>query len=274
MTDNRRRPPGPDEGTLRRLIQLVDPTGHTGAGEHVPWSLLKALAAVIGCDFISFQVMNPSRQQVSNQILAPADSPDEARLTAGDDDIDLFWQGLGDCASCSDPLHSGDHHTVTRLSDFYTQREFRRTTMGAYAARAGIRREIMLPLPPDGENDRRLLLFRKAGSDFTDRDALLLTLLRPHVYSLHLRQRYRNRGLPPLTARQMEILRMVAAGLSNTQIARVLYVSEATVGKHLENIFSRLVVSNRAAAAITWSRLDDLVLAAPKPGAHRTRGRS
>jgi DNA-binding CsgD family transcriptional regulator len=276
MTDDRRSPPGPDEGTLRRLIQLVDPTGHTGAGEHVPWSLLKALAAVIGCDFVTFQVMNPAHQQVSNQILAPAHSSDEARVTAesDDDDIDLFWRGLGDCAACSYPLRSGDHHTVTRLSDFYTQSEFRRTAMGAYAARAGFSREIMLPLPPDGENDRRLLLFREAGPDFTDRDTLLLTLLRPHIYSLHLRQRYRNRGLPPLTARQMEILRMVATGLSNTQIARALCVSEATIGKHLENIYSRLAVSNRAAAAITWTRVDDLALAAPKPSAHRNHGRS
>jgi DNA-binding CsgD family transcriptional regulator len=254
---------GPDEGTLRRLIDLVDPTAHTGAGEHVPWSLLRALAAVIGCDFLTFQVMNPTRQQVSSQIQAPSSSSTDedgsTLITAvDDDDIDLFWQGLPDCAACSYPLRSDDHHTVTRLSNFYTQREFRRTTMGAYATRVGFSREIMLPLPPDGENDRRLLLFRKAGPDFTDRDALLLTLLRPHIYSLHLLQRYRNRGLPPLTARQMEVLRMVAAGLSNGQIARVLYVNEATVGKHLENIFSRLDVANRAAAAVTWTHLNNL----------------
>lgn len=241
-----------DEDTLRRLTHLIDPMAHTGDGEHVPWSLLAALAAVIGCDFLSFQVMNPAQRDVSTQCLSNADTPG-----GDDDDVDLFWDGLWDCAACSYPLRSADHHTVTRLSDFYTQAQFRRTTMGAYAARAGFSREIMLPLAPDGEHDRRLLLFRKGGSDFTDRDALLLTLLRPHIYSLHLRQRYRNRGLPPLTARQMEILRMVAAGLSNGQIARALYVSEATVGKHLENIFSRLDVSNRAAAAITWTHLDE-----------------
>ncbi len=259
MADERLR--GPDEGTLRRLIHLVDPTAHAGIGEHVPWSLLNALAAVIGCDFLSFQVMKPSRHQISTQCLAPS-HPSEGEgshvPTEDDDNVDLFWQGLWDCAACSYPLRSADHHTVTRLSDFYTQREFQRTTMGAYAARIGFTREIMLPLPPDGENDRRLLLFRGSGSDFTDRDTLLLTLMRPHIYALHLRQRYRNRGLPPLTARQMEILRMVAAGLSNSQIARVLCVSEATVGKHLENIFNRLDVANRAAAAITWTHLDAL----------------
>jgi DNA-binding NarL/FixJ family response regulator len=43
-------------------------------------------------------------------------------------------------------------------------------------------------------------------------------------------------------------LRFVAAGYSNGQIARRLQVSEATVAKHLENIFARLQVTNRAAA--------------------------
>ncbi len=265
-----------NDETLRRLIDLVDPAAHGGAGEHVPWSLLNALAAVVGCDFLSFQVMDPAAHHVSTQALAPAPSPEHASPLAGqdDDDVDLFWDGLWDCAACSYPLRSGDHHTVTRLSDFYTQREFRSTTMGAYAARAGFSREIMLPLPPDGANDRRLLLFRKAGSDFTDRDALLLTLLRPHIYSLHLRQQYRNRGLPALTARQTEILRMVAAGLSNGQIARVLYVSEATVGKHLENIFSRLNVTNRAAAAITWTHLDDHADETVRPAGRSRRSRT
>jgi DNA-binding CsgD family transcriptional regulator len=261
-----------NDGVLRRLTHLLDPSAHDGPGEHVPWTALNALAAVIGCDFLSFQVMNPARQVVSTQCLAPAPASQDGglQLDAEDDAVDLFWDGLWDCAACSYPLRTADHHTVTRLSDFYGQREFRRTTMGAYASRIGFSREVMLPLPPDGEYDRRVLLFREAGPDFTGRDALLLTLLRPHLYSLHLRQRYRNRGLPALTTRQMEILRMVAAGLSNSQIARALYVSEATVGKHLENIFSRLAVTNRAAAAITWSQLDDL---APQPaGNSQIRG--
>jgi len=253
------RPHRPSEHTLRRLIHLVDPMAHTGPGDYVPWSLLEAVAAVIECDATTFMVMNLFRQHASTQTLAEGypfvdgapqgDGSSVGPPVANDEDDELFWMGFWECLACSFPQRSGDHHTVTRLSDFYTQREFRRTTMGTYAAGAGWSREIMVPLPPDGENDRRLLLFRKAGPDFTDRDALLLTLLRPHIYSLHLRQRQRNRGLPPLTYRQMEILRLVAAGLSNNQIARALYVSEATVGKHLENIYTRLDVTNRAAAA-------------------------
>jgi DNA-binding CsgD family transcriptional regulator len=51
-----------------------------------------------------------------------------------------------------------------------------------------------------------------------------------------------------LTARQTELLRWVAAGRTNRQIARRLEVAESTVRKHLENIFGRLQVTSRAAA--------------------------
>lgn len=51
-----------------------------------------------------------------------------------------------------------------------------------------------------------------------------------------------------LTARQQEILQCVESGNTNRQIARRLHVSEATVGKHLENIYQRLDVNSRTAA--------------------------
>jgi DNA-binding NarL/FixJ family response regulator len=52
----------------------------------------------------------------------------------------------------------------------------------------------------------------------------------------------------PLTPRQREILRLIAAGHANTAIARQLGLSPATVRKHLENAFARLDVSSRTEA--------------------------
>ena len=52
-----------------------------------------------------------------------------------------------------------------------------------------------------------------------------------------------------LTAREVEVLRLVARGLSNPQIARELYLSEKTVARHLSNIFGKIEVSSRTAAA-------------------------
>ncbi len=51
-----------------------------------------------------------------------------------------------------------------------------------------------------------------------------------------------------LTARESEVLRLVAGGLSNVQIARELALSERTVAKHLERAYAKLGVSNRTAA--------------------------
>ena len=52
-----------------------------------------------------------------------------------------------------------------------------------------------------------------------------------------------------LSAREVEVLRLVAAGRSNRQIAAELVISEHTVARHLQNIFRKLDVSSRTAAA-------------------------
>lgn len=52
-----------------------------------------------------------------------------------------------------------------------------------------------------------------------------------------------------LTAREVEVLRLVASGRSNPQIAAELVLSEKTVARHLSNIFGKLDVASRTAAA-------------------------
>lgn len=55
-------------------------------------------------------------------------------------------------------------------------------------------------------------------------------------------------GASPLSARQHEVLRLAAEGLSGPEIARHLVVQPATVKSHLEQIYRRLGVTDRAAA--------------------------
>ena len=62
--------------------------------------------------------------------------------------------------------------------------------------------------------------------------------------------RRRPSGAAGLTARQLEVLRLVARGLSNREIARRLGVSPRTVDRHVSDVYERIGVSSRAAAAM------------------------
>ena len=96
----------------------------------------------------------------------------------------------------------------------------------------------------------RLFFLREPGPDFSERDRALLTLLRPHLQQAYHDAERRRSPVPELTPRQWELLKLIAVGHTNTQIARQLGLSEGTVRSHLENIYGRLNVSNRTAAVI------------------------
>jgi DNA-binding NarL/FixJ family response regulator len=61
-----------------------------------------------------------------------------------------------------------------------------------------------------------------------------------------------------LTRRELEILRLVAEGHSNAQLARMLWVTEQTVKFHLSNIYRKLDVANRTEAS-RWAQLHGLL---------------
>lgn len=61
-------------------------------------------------------------------------------------------------------------------------------------------------------------------------------------------------GDSPLTRRETEVLRLVAAGLSNREIASSLVLSEHTVHRHVANVLRKLMQSSRAAAAAYATR--------------------
>ncbi|MGZ0147624.1 response regulator [Kribbella sp. WER1] len=69
------------------------------------------------------------------------------------------------------------------------------------------------------------------------------TVLAPAVAARLLR-----RTGPTLTEREVEILGLLATGKSNREMAKKLYVSEATVKSHLQHIYTKLEVETRAAA--------------------------
>ena len=68
----------------------------------------------------------------------------------------------------------------------------------------------------------------------------------------HRRPRRREGPTGPaaLTAREAEVLVLLARGLSNKQIAGRLVITPKTAGNHVEHIYAKIVASSRAAAAL------------------------
>ena len=73
------------------------------------------------------------------------------------------------------------------------------------------------------------------------------SVVSPSVAS-RLLGRMREPDSEPLTARELEILRFVADGATNAEVARRLFISEATVKTHLAHAYAKLEVNDRAAA--------------------------
>jgi DNA-binding CsgD family transcriptional regulator len=239
------------ERDLRTLSGIVSDDRGAPPAAGIPLSLLIDLSDLVPCDYLSFIGMDSARQTQWFGQVAPAEADD-----GGDeDDGPVFWEHYWDCPPCSYHDLTGDLRSVTKVSDFYSARQWHSTGMYCDWARPdGLEHEMVLCLPAGPGwtagpgRTVRMILFRGPGPDFSERDRALLTLLRPHLYQAYLDAEGRRAAAPQLTHRQLELLRLVAAGHTNAQIARRLGLSEGTVRRHLENIYARLQVSSRTAA--------------------------
>ena len=76
------------------------------------------------------------------------------------------------------------------------------------------------------------------------------TVLAPSVASKLVRQ-VRTPAGPGLSVREIEVLRLVSRGLTNAEIGKTLFISEATVKTHMYRVFGKLDVDDRTAAVTT-----------------------
>jgi hypothetical protein len=128
-----------------------------------------------------------------------------------------------DCRSCGYPERTGDVRSVVKQSDFYSARQWHSTGMYCDILRPqGVEHDLGLCLPdpamPSAGPGRtvRLFFFRGPGSDFSERDRAVLTLLRPHLQHASLDAERRRHPVPRLTPWQTELLNLVAAGHTNS----------------------------------------------------------
>lgn len=157
----------------------------------------------------------------------------------------LGWQNPMHCR-----LHT-HRADVLRLSDLLTRRqrmklEYNDAVWRPHGIDDALR--MWLPAPP---GRARSVYLERSGKDYTDRERTLFSLLRPHLGRMRINAESRRhmdttRGLTP---REKEVLGWVARGKTNPEIAGELFISPETVRKHLENIFEKLGVRTRTAAA-------------------------
>jgi DNA-binding CsgD family transcriptional regulator len=237
------------ETDLRTLLGIVACRREELPPCGLPPSLLADLLSLIRCDAVEFCGIDTGQQTLWFNQQAPAYD-----LAV---DIQLYWDNFRDSDTRCLPRRSGDLRNVTLLSDFYSAREWHSTGLYTdYFRLYGTERILAMHFPagsgPTIWPGRFVRLeFTRAerhAPDFSERDRALLILLRPHLHQAYLDAERRRHPVPKLTPRQYELLRLVAVGHTNAQIARRLGVTEGTVRIHLQNIYARLHVSSRTAA--------------------------
>lgn len=160
-----------------------------------------------------------------------------------------------------DPCHprrfAGGGETLVRLRDLLEPGSFVRSEYYRdFFRRIGVRHEVELFLRDGRRIVAGLSLLRSPRrGEFADHELDRLAGARPFV-ELALATRSRPRSLERalvadfgLTEREIEVVRRVAAGARNEEIARALFVSLPTVKTHLQHVFDKLNVRSRTELA-------------------------
>ena len=103
-----------------------------------------------------------------------------------------------------------------------------------------------------GDQDGRRLELDAARKLFTQLDA------EPSLARSQPISRATHRPAGSLSEREAQVLRLLAAGKTNRDIAEALFISEKTVARHVSNIFDKLGVSSRTGAT-AWAYQHNLI---------------
>jgi DNA-binding CsgD family transcriptional regulator len=238
---------------LRAVLEFVE-TAWGLAGERPFTSgTLAALKQLVPCDVVAYCELD----RLNQRTLEYLDSDDAEGDDGGGEGP--FWDIVDDHPLCHRQVAYADF-SATRLSDVLSRRRFLGSRIYADWFRpAGLVAELEVGIARSRVRTRNFVLDRAEG-DFSVRDRAVLEMTRPHLARIHEAARLRHlvgyRGpedLDRLSAREAEVLELVAAGLTNAAIAERLWISPGTVKKHLEHIYAKLGVRTRTEAAVRFA---------------------
>lgn len=225
---------------LRAIIEVAHSLNEIDGPTEFETVVLPLLGGLVPSDIASFNLVMPA----SRMALRPAVDPPGSHFPNGNEILGAYAH--------QNPLIRAGRREALKISDFLTRRELHRLDIyDLLYGPTSVEYQMAFTLPaPVGQVIG--FAFNRGKPDFSERDRIVLDAVRPFVAKAYEHvtaplPRF-SAGELGLTRRQTEVLRRLAAGLSNAQIARDLAVSERTVGKHLENVYARLGVTNRTAA--------------------------
>ncbi|MCD2195208.1 helix-turn-helix transcriptional regulator [Actinomycetospora endophytica] len=233
---------------VRRAVTLIDELADLDDPAGFADLALPGLASLIGADVSTYNEIGPGGVDYADH---PAGSLPPGTRT-------VFAAHVDDHPLVAHYRATGDGRAL-RIGDFLTRREFhRRALYNEFFRHVPTEHQLAITVATPGTRLLGIALSR-GRHEFSDTERDLLTLLRAPLAAGLARARARHdaRGLlattadatlAELTDREIEVLHLVALGRTNVAIAHALDRSPRTVAKHLERIYRKLGVHNRAAA--------------------------
>jgi DNA-binding CsgD family transcriptional regulator len=228
-----------------------------------PEPVVEAFRRAVPCDTIAYRVWSRERG-ILDRSFAPGDLPGRWQAwlqypSHRHDDphpSELGEPNGGPAAVCA-PKQTG---TPLVLKDAVSERRFRQTGLYYELMRPfGVRNVMKIFLPRYGDV-ASAFVFDTTSRGFSEGDRAVVTRVVPALVQFQRNARLRTvmpgtgGTLSLLTPRERTVLARAAAGETNADIASALFIGESTVRKHLEHIYDKLEVRNRAAAAAAYTQ--------------------
>ncbi|MCP2248055.1 helix-turn-helix transcriptional regulator [Lentzea aerocolonigenes] len=244
---------------LRRVLDLVHAVHENTTSTVLPQQVLAGVASLVGCDSACYVRLDPATEQVTILADEPFGGdigrrPEFAQVVREHPVLHAYQAGLiarNTSVALSD---LADRHQLSRLRLY---QDFQRPARIA---------EQLFSVVVTGRSHSTALAFHRGRRGVRARDRSLADLFSRHLAHAE-RQRDRvgrltaalrtltrhDEGLArarplldDLTARERDVVEHLAAGLTDREIAGSLGISPRTAGKHLQSIYAKLGVVNRA----------------------------
>ena len=243
------------EAILEFVLRASAEEGARPFPEHVVAPLL----GVVPCDTVAYRAWS-RKSGILDRSFAPDDIAERSRAWS---QYPTFRRE--DPYPSELPANSGGAPAVSArrligsalvLSDAVAARRLRQTGLYCELMRPFDVRDVLKLFLPSDHGTASAFVFDTSGRGFSESERSLLVRLMPALVQFRRNARLRSvqaRALVALTRRELTVLGRAAEGETNAEIAAALCIGQSTVRKHLEHIYGKLQVRNRAAAAVVYT---------------------